>query len=63
MSGTSSKTRLVTLRLSNYCCDEFDRLTRESPSNPHKSGRTYMQWVLETFIRRHDKTKYHHKIN
>ena len=61
MSGTSKKTQLITLRLSNKAISEYERLVLTSPKNPHKSARVMMQEVLERYPFRHSTRKYREK--
>lgn len=60
MSGTSSKNRMVSFRLSNEAYDKIQKAL-ECPANPNSSVGDYCKQVIERHAFRHDKRKYRQK--
>ena len=61
MSGTSSKSRIVSFRLSNEAYAKIRR-AMEDPRNQNPSVSDYCKQVVERHAFRHDKRKYRVKI-
>lgn len=53
--GISSKTRTVSIRLTNEEYAEVERLIKDSPANPHNSVAAHCQAAIKRYIHRHDK--------
>jgi len=60
MGGISSKTRKVTIRLSNEAYSEYERLLA-GRRNPHLSVGRMIKWVAEWYPFRHTTRKYRAK--
>lgn len=61
MSGTSSKSRIISFRLSNEAYAKI-LLALEHPTNQNTSVSDYCKQVVERHAFRHDKRKYRQKL-
>ena len=61
MSGTSTKSRIISFRLSNEAYAKI-RLALESPTNQNTSVSDYCKQVVERHAFRHDKRKYRRSL-
>ncbi len=57
MSGTSTRTHRISIRLSNEAYAEYRRLI-EGARNPHNSVGKMLKWVAEWYPYRHTTRKY-----
>ena len=61
MSRVSSKSHMVSFRLSNIAYDKI-MVALDSPANPNSSVGDYCKQVVERHAFRHDKRKYRKRV-